>query len=257
MDLDHVIREGKILPWAQSAIDTLKGAYIERSSSGDGYHIFTLGKKQHDAKVKSNPSGIPNQGDKFEIYDENKVIRLTSNQIDQSNNCLIDLTPEISVVYFSMFSENVQEELKAYKPSPPLKDEEIISKLKRATNAPKFNMLFDEGDLSKYGNDPSSAEKALCDLLVFYTQDHKQIDRLIRESKLFETVKKIRKEKSTPENKWEDREDYRTQTINKALSKLTATWQPKQTDTDNFTDETKSTWENPEGLDDIESSNRL
>lgn len=80
---------------------------------------------------------------------------------------------------------------------------DIISIARKARNGKKFTALYDAGDISGY-NSQSEADLALCDMLVFYTRDPGEIDLLFRQSKLYR-------------EKWE-REDYRNDTINKALS---------------------------------------
>lgn len=59
------------------------------------------------------------------------------------------------------------------------------------------------GDLSGHGNDHSAADYDLCRHLAYYAGDANEIDRLFRQSALYR-------------EKW-DRDDYRDQTIQKAL----------------------------------------
>lgn len=215
-DLDNAIdSNGKILPWAQNIIDRLAGAYIEKSSSGRGFHIFAMGSKPGPTTVKSYPSG-----GKLEIYDTNKAMRLTGEQYRPCDR-LIDLSPVIEDLYHALFPEkNEQEKDKStLKKSPPLKDEEVIELCQRAKNADKFTSLFDRGNLAEHDGDHSSADLSLCSLLAFYTQDIAQIDRIFRASKLFR-------------QKWE-RKDYRENTIKKALEGLKETYQGHNSDKEN------------------------
>ena len=86
-----------------------------------------------------------------------------------------------------------------------LPEDEIISKARKARNKMKFIALFDNGDISGYNDDHSSADIALCNILAFYTGgDSAAVDRLFRQSALYR-------------DKWE-REDYRTNTINGAIN---------------------------------------
>jgi putative DNA primase/helicase len=93
-----------------------------------------------------------------------------------------------------------------------LSDEEVIELCRRARNAPKFERLYDRGDLSEYDGDDSRVDQALVSLMTFYTQDPEQLDRLFRGSALFR-----------PE-KWGQRWDYRHRTIEKALRGLLETY---------------------------------
>ena len=93
----------------------------------------------------------------------------------------------------------------------PLKDDEIISLCWRATNAPKFEALFGQGDTSGYGGDDSAADQALVSLMAFYTDDPDQLDRLFRRSAL-------------SREKWTGRADYRRRTIEKARAGRSETY---------------------------------
>jgi hypothetical protein len=93
-----------------------------------------------------------------------------------------------------------------------LSDEDILELCRRAKNAPKFERLYDQGDISEYEGDDSRADQALVRIMAFYTQDPEQLDRLFRGSALYR-----------PE-KWGGRWDYRRRTINKALSGLRETY---------------------------------
>ena len=95
-----------------------------------------------------------------------------------------------------------------------LSDEEIIQLCRNAKNAPKFERLFDRGDLSGHDHDDSRGDQALVSMLAFYTQDEGQLDRLFRASALYRL------------EKWGSRPDYRRRTIQKALSGLSETYAP-------------------------------
>jgi len=66
-------------------------------------------------------------------------------------------------------------------------DETIIELCRAAKNAPKFEALFDHGDLYAYGGDASDADYGLLGILTYYTQDAAQLDRLMRRSRLART----------------------------------------------------------------------
>lgn len=90
-------------------------------------------------------------------------------------------------------------------------DAEVLELCRKAANAPKFERLFDRGDLSGYGGDESRTDQALVSMMAFYTQYPDQLDRLFRGSALCR-------------EKWTGRPDYRRRTIEKALSSLTETY---------------------------------
>jgi len=87
-----------------------------------------------------------------------------------------------------------------------LSDEEVLSLVRGARNAAKFEALW-AGDDAGYPSH-SEADQALVSLLAFYTQDQGQLDSLYRRSGLCG-------------QKWINRSDYRQRTIEKALSNLT------------------------------------
>lgn len=72
-------------------------------------------------------------------------------------------------------------------------------------NGAKFCRLFDDGDISEYQGDHSVADRGLCRLIAFRTQDPDQVDRLFRLSAL-------------NRDKWEYREYYRDRTIARAIT---------------------------------------
>ena len=83
--------------------------------------------------------------------------------------------------------------------------EKLLASARSAKNGGTFSKLFD-GDISKYGNDASRADAALCSMLAFWTQDNEvAIDQIFRRSKLVR-------------GKWLDRPDYRARTIRSAIN---------------------------------------
>lgn len=90
-------------------------------------------------------------------------------------------------------------------------DEVILEKARthRKTGA-KFRALYDQGNLTAYDSDHSSADCALIEMLGYWTNyDQGATDRLFRSSALMR-------------DKWADREDYRDRTFAKAWQGKTA-----------------------------------
>jgi primase-polymerase (primpol)-like protein len=97
---------------------------------------------------------------------------------------------------------------------PPSADEAIIEMLCAAANAPKFEALYDRGDVHAYhGGDDSAADLALLSMVAFYTQDSVQLERIFSSSALGQR------------SKWRQRRDYRERTIDKALADLGEVYQ--------------------------------
>ncbi len=94
-----------------------------------------------------------------------------------------------------------------------LTDEQVIELCRAAENAAKFEALYDHGDVHTYhGGDDSAADLALLSILRFYTQDEAQLEALISTSALGQR------------DKWRRRADYRSRTIEKALSEVGETY---------------------------------
>src|SRR5215204_5780684 len=98
--------------------------------------------------------------------------------------------------------------------APPLPtDEMVLEKCRAAENAPKFEALFDRGDVHAYhGGDDSRADNGLLSILAFYTQDEAQLERIFSTSAL------------GLREKWRHRDDYRKRTIRKSLLGLGETY---------------------------------
>ena len=82
-----------------------------------------------------------------------------------------------------------------------------------ASNGAAFAALFDDGDISAYAGDDSSADLALCNYLVHWTaKDAARMERLFDRSALGRR------------DKWKDRPDYRERTIKKAIDDYQGTY---------------------------------
>jgi primase-polymerase (primpol)-like protein len=69
-------------------------------------------------------------------------------------------------------------------------DDEVIEKCRSAENAPKFEALYDRGDVHAYhGGDDSAADLALLSMLSFYTQDEAQLESIFSSSALGQRAK--------------------------------------------------------------------
>jgi primase-polymerase (primpol)-like protein len=78
IDLDHVLKEGKLCGWAEELIAELPATYIEISPSGDGLHILY--------KLNDTPDLISNKrnfddddGTVLEVYFNKRYFTITGN----------------------------------------------------------------------------------------------------------------------------------------------------------------------------------
>jgi len=203
IDLDNCrnLETGEIAPEAKKIINDLD-SYTEISQSGKGVHIFIKGKKP-GGKCRNKT---------LEMYDSGRFIAMTFNHLDGTLETIESRQDELNDLYHRNFPQ--EDNKKNEKPSDPktLCDKKIYALISKAKNRDKIEKLL-KGDCSDYPSQ-SEADLALCCNLAFYTQDVVQIDRLFRKSNLYR-------------EKWE-REDYRDQTIEKALQSITEHYQPNQ-----------------------------
>ncbi len=200
IDLDNCINleTSTIEPWAKDWIDKFQ-SYTELSPSKTGTHTIVKGKVPSEKGKKV--------GD-YEIYDHKRYFTFTGN-IMELEHTHVEERQEI-VEEFYHFLNDKPENNKTDIPlsvGHELSDKEIkeiISKAKSATNGEKFSRLFD-GKWEELGYpSPSEADQALCSIIAFYSDSPAGIDKIFRKSGLYR-------------DKWE-RDDYRENTINNALS---------------------------------------
>jgi replicative DNA helicase len=204
-DLDGCIRDSVAEPWAQEIIKELD-TYTEVSPSGTGYKMLLFGKKNQE---RCRTGGL-------EIYGEARFFTVTGRHVEGTPNTVNYREVELDKLLARYFPVEVKAQ-----PSPDgkhwdgqpatLEDERIIQLASSAANGDKFRKLFYNGDSSAHADDHSSADAALCSMLVFYTRDQAQVERLFSRSAL-------------NRDKWDRRPDYRERTIQFALDHTTETY---------------------------------
>ncbi|MCX6343466.1 MAG: phage/plasmid primase, P4 family [Armatimonadetes bacterium] len=180
IDLDHVVNDGEIEPWAQEMIKRVD-SYTELSQSGSGIHIIARANKPGPrCRTHSQPQ--------FEIYDDVRLVVFTGKLWDNSPTNINDAQQVVREIYFGVFGENLcnvppKETTRNARPvgkSDPVIIEEALS----ATNGEKFRRLWN-GNTGEYNGDASAADMALCCMLAYRTdKDPARMDRLFRESGL-------------------------------------------------------------------------
>lgn len=222
--------DGHVSSRLTKAIRVLFGkTYQERSPSGKGLHIL----------FKVDLSKLPGEyrGDKFQL-DERFYIKNPHNGLEayvggftnrfftytgdvvSSSHSIVDCTAEFLTflkryMLRSIFVKTLIKKRKEFlaaeleiKPVPEkrLSSSDIALYLKwaRVKGGDAFTALYDKGDISRYGNDDSSADLALCCMLAYYLQgDAVAVDTAFRHSALYR-------------DKWE-RGDYRDSTISRGI----------------------------------------
>jgi hypothetical protein len=175
------------------------GTYTEVSPTGTGVKLIGLGKV---------PAGGNRKGD-YEVYDNARYFALTGQRSEFAPAEIADCQAALNEFHAKYIAPPPA---KAPQPAAnglvvalDLSDEDLLAKARAARNGALFEALYDRGDISRYDNDDSRADLALCGLLAFWTQgDAARIDNLFRGSALMR-------------EKW-NRTDYRERTIRKAVT---------------------------------------
>lgn len=202
IDIDavgHGSEEEKENPIAAEILKMFGDTYAEKSPSKMGYHILGL------CDISKLPTYHGNGTLKLdsEYYLKNADLGLEVYPPKLTSRFFTFTEDTVGVEYLSDITDTVNDFLEKYMKRKS-EAEIIIQKARAAVDGNKFIALFDNGDISKYGNDESNADLALCSMLAFYAKGNENlIDTLFRKSALYR-------------DKW-DRDDYRKATIKRAL----------------------------------------
>lgn len=213
IDIDHVETDtdGRLTGTARD-ICVLLRAYTELSPSGHGLRIFCKASDLNFDKLKYYI-----KHDNLEIYVPgmtNRFLTVTGNTISKED-MLVERTDELQAILDKyMTRPQKQSQTASERVSEPLTltEEEIVSKAKNARNGKKFSNLFSGNYQSDYSSQ-SEADLALCTMLAFWcNRDTAMIDSIFCKSGLYR-------------DKW-NREDYKQETLSKAISATTETYSP-------------------------------
>lgn len=202
LDLDHVVEPGEWSagePWAQAVVERFAGTYTELSPSRTGIRSFCLGRPPRSGK------GGPEK--RLEVYAEGSPRYLTVTGHHLTGSAL-DVTDQQSALdwlheAFMKMPGQAQRAAEICPGDATRSDEDVLRFARDARNGAKFSRLW-AGDA---GDDHSSADLALCNLLAYWSRDAAQIDRLFRRSALMR-------------QKWDEKrgeQTYGEMTIAKAL----------------------------------------
>ena len=196
-------------------------SYTELSPSGEGLHIlFMLAPEKLPEGFTEDYSKRyykKNSSNNIECYLPNiskaRYFTFTGNPIhDTTIKDCTEVLPAFLDAYMQRPTKAAKKALATPAlPASVLSDSEVIQKASTAKNGNNFKRLYD-GDYSDYGSQ-SEADMALCSHLAFWCGgDLDQIDRLFRQSGLMR-------------DKW-NRDDYRSSTIQTAISSTTELYNP-------------------------------
>ena len=76
IDLDHVLKDGKLCDWAKKLLTELPITYTEISPSGDGLHLYYM---LNDAPVIPSNKHAIGDGTALELYFDKRYFTITGN----------------------------------------------------------------------------------------------------------------------------------------------------------------------------------
>ena len=214
LDIDHKDLKDPVVKDILSRFNS----YTEYSVSGHGIHVYGL---CDFSKLPTYTKGgkvklcvdyyIHHPTNGLELY----VGQLTNRYAVYTGNAIMDVPlqdcTDAVIDILNRYMRRPEKQAPKTKKNKPRKNKDldkradnIIQALRSQKNANKFNSLFDNG---KWGDcaDHSELDLLLCSIIAFRTKDNRELlDAIFRQSALYR-------------EKWE-REDYREQTITKAIA---------------------------------------
>jgi len=190
IDLDKCIlnaETGEMKERATRLVNELKGTYIERSTSGNGVHIFLKddilknGTYNSTSMVKDDDP----KGD-LEVYDDKRIISMTGDMISETNT--LTRAGSAATVYLRQeLGEKHQFKSSGGNTAPKsnsnLSDAELIRWIRSSKQGSKFDDLYAGRGVS---GDKSADDAKMAHLLLYFNGgDETQAFRIMRESGLY------------------------------------------------------------------------
>ncbi len=195
IDLDKILSPvtGALDPLAAEAVARFSGTYAEISPSGTGIRIWCYGLPGRTGKITGTPKWL-------EVYahPSHRYLTVTGNHWPGSATTVTNQQDALNWLHSRFMDkgkgkddstgQDARSRRKPRSPSPPVDssfdDATLLEKARNAKNGALFDALW-RGDLSGHGDDPSSADLALLNILAFWTdRDAARMDRLFRLSGL-------------------------------------------------------------------------
>lgn len=214
IDIDHCIENGKIVHEQKDIIARLiykADSYCELSPSGTGLHILI--------RITEALPLLANKKAPFECYTSGRYFTVTEKPYGIAKE-VKTMTPNeakelLALIGYPWRKEIKKEESFVLNPQPvSMEDSVLLEKMFNSKNGVQVKALYD-GDTSAQKGDDSSADMALCAHLAFWTgRNGAQMERIWLASPLGQRAKT------------QERQDYRTRTIESAISKCTKIYEP-------------------------------
>lgn len=187
IDLDKCILDaqtGEMKERATKLVQELNGTYMERSTSGNGIHIFVKEDVLKNGTYRNSADTEVNdpRGD-LEVFDDKRIISMTGDMISQTN----ELTRAGSAITVYLRSELGLRGKSATASSPAPRatsgqaqsDSEVIKRIRESKKGSDFASLYD----SKTGltGDKSKDDYRLANMLLYFNEgDTEQAFRIMR-----------------------------------------------------------------------------
>jgi len=217
IDLDHCLKDDIITREDFLIMLDEADTYTEISPSGDGLHII-LELDEHfslDATKK-----VHDDGTACETYTENRYFTYTGNSFHDEAKPVRKVSQDEAEMIIRMLGypwgkkKVTETSLPANTMSLSLNAEQVKEKMFRSKGGAWIEKLYN-GDLSKYNDDYSAADYALCTQLAFWTQKNYQLMEEIWLGSPLGAREKTQK-----------REDYRKASIENALEATDEVYTP-------------------------------
>lgn len=217
IDLDNVVNKERWIATREAAEIMQKlNTYTEISPSGKGLHILGLGELPANIKKIAKPKNdiFGTEKAEYQLFDSGYMT--VSGDVVGSYE-IAERTEQLAAAYELYFREVTPiESPNTQKPSTTkpsysssvvssgytyerwleevktLSDAEILERIFLSGSTGRDVQALYNGDMSKYGNDHSRADQALCTYLYGFTSDRATTERLFRTSQLYRASGKSR-----------------------------------------------------------------
>lgn len=211
LDLDDCIIEGALSPYASDLVIAF-GTYTEVSPSGTGLKLIGIGNKPGPRCKSTNVEGMG----AIEIYDRHRFFTVTGKVVSDEHD-ILDCQEDLDALYAEVFPDSPRKAAGAPCKASTMSDEEVLDRIAKSRQAASFASLW-QGNTAAYNGDHSAADLALLNVLIFWTQDLTQVDRLFRQSGLMR-------------DKWDSRRGdttYGELSMRRVLDTITDTYKPRE-----------------------------
>jgi predicted P-loop ATPase len=209
IDFDNCVENGKVHQDVARFIK-LSDTYVEYSPSGTGIHLLFQRIGEEDINLIANKNHFKDFA--IEVYVSGRYFTFTGNESAESKPLRQINSADFMELLKTMEypwgkDKDIVKDITTPPPADPIKtDRELLDKMFASKNGSAIKALWD-GDLSKYNNDTSSGDYALCVHLAFWTgKNAEQMQKLWLSSPLGARAKT------------QEREDYRQRTIQSAIT---------------------------------------